>query len=211
MASIENAGPNNGDANFDETLDSKQSYVATLIDSAGNYVTYQIASGNRFNNMMILQPGSVPELPVAMASGIVDFTVDSITPGETIEVGILLPDNVKPDGYYMYGATVDNLSQHWSNFDFDGMTGAIYRGVVAFTNNSTSEVFNKNVLSLYVEDGGRGDADMTVNGVITVTGAASAMPSSSDGGGLISFWYLLGLIAILSVTRYFLRECSCND
>lgn len=209
-AAIEDAGPNGGDANFDITLDSKQSYVATLVDSGGNYVTYQVASGQRFNNMTVLQPGSVPDLPVAMASGVVDFTVDGVAPGSVIEIGVILPQHVKPGGFYLYGATADNTSPHWSSFDFDGTAGAIYWGLVPFENQSTGELFNRHVLSLYIEDGGHGDADMTVNGVITVTGAASAAPSSSDAGGLLGFWYLLGMFSMLLLHRGYLKSCNIN-
>ncbi|MFC1589235.1 choice-of-anchor D domain-containing protein [Pseudomonadota bacterium] len=202
-AFIEDAGPNNGDGNFDDIPDSQQSYVATFPDSSSNYVTYRVASNQRVNNLAVLPETDFPELPVAMASGVVDFSIDEIAPGEQLEVGVILPVSVNPGGFYIYAPTVDNVDPHWFSFDPDTETGVIDRGTVTFTASTGS--FTRNVLSLIVKDGGRGDADMTVNGVIEITGAVTVKQSSSSGGGPINLWVLLCLVSMLTITRCYPR------
>ncbi len=197
-AVIEDAGPNNGDGNNDDILDSKQSNVVTLVDSFGSYVTYLSENTFRFKNMSVLQQTEVPA-DFVIGSGIFDFTVEGLGAGQSIELGIILPAGMKPGAYYMYGPTADNPVDHWFNFDFDGETGAIILGDVTFTTSSGAK-FTRSVLRVIFKDGGRGDTDLTVNGTIAAT---SAMPISqdSDGSGSVSLLKLLCLIFMLSLAR----------
>jgi hypothetical protein len=59
----------------------------------------------------------------------------------------------------MYGPTADNPSPHWYKFSFDGTTGARIEG---------------NTVTLYVMDGGPGDADGRVDGRIQLVGVAGS-------------------------------------
>lgn len=203
-AAIEDLGLNNGDGNNDDILDSRQSNVATLMDSYGNYVTHIVNSGYNFRNMTALLPTDVTQRPanLVVGSGIFDFTIEGVAPGGFVEVGIVMPVTVDPDAYYIYGATADNLVEHWYNFDYDGETGLALSGDAIFTT-SADTYFTASVLKLIFKDGGRGDTDMTVNGVIAVTSAVSA--KTSEGIGLISFLQILCSMLVLISARYFAR------
>lgn len=203
LATVEDAGPNNGDGNYDDILDSKQSNVVTLIDVFGNYVTYLTDNTFRFRNMSALQQTEVPA-DFVIASGIFDFTVEGIAvPDQLLEVGIILPAGMIPGAYYMYGPTADNPDKHWFNFNYDGETGAFILGDVSFTA-SSGEKFTRSVLKIRLKDGARGDADLTVNGTIAVTSAMSI--SSDEGSASISFLQLLCLTFIMFLARFSERE-----
>ena len=209
-AEIEDAGPNNGDGNNDDILDSKQSNVVTLVDSFGGYVTYLTDNTFRFKNMSVLQHTEVPA-DFVIGSGIFDFAVEGLGAGQSIEVGIILPAGMKPSAYYMFGPTADNSDKHWFNFDFDGETGAFILGDVTFTTSSGTK-FTRSVLRVIFKDGGRGDTDLTVNGTIAAT---SAMPVIQDSGssGSVSLLQLLCMAFILFLVdaervRLFLKKFS---
>lgn len=198
---VEDAGPNNGDGNNDDILDSKQSHVATLIDYFGNYVTYLMDDSYRFKNMSALNPNVIGNFPadLVVGSGIFDFSIENIGVGQSLEVGIILPAGVIPKAYYMYGPTADNPDKHWFDFSYDGETGAIIIGDVTFTTSSGAK-FTRSVLKVIFKDGGRGDTDLTVNGTIAAT---SAMPISQDSGGSgsVSLLQLLCLSFMLILAR----------
>ncbi|MCW8923415.1 MAG: peptidylprolyl isomerase [Gammaproteobacteria bacterium] len=207
LAEIEDLGPNNGDGNNDDILDSRQSNVATLIDAYGNYVTYLTDSGYNFRNMTALQSTDMVEMPadVKIGSGVFDFIVEGVAPGQLLEVGIILPAGLIPSAYYMYGGTADNPTQHWFDFDYDGETGAVIIGNAVFATSSGTE-FTGSVLELIIRDGGRGDADMTVNGKISVIGGMPIKPKSSSDSGSIDLLRILCLTFTLILARSFIRK-----
>ena len=201
-ASIEDAGPNNGDGNNDDVLDSKQSNVATFIDTYGHYVTFLAQGVFRFSGMSSLLESDLATMPAdaIIGSGIFNFTVEDMIPGQALEIGIILPVNAVPSAYYMYGPTADNPDPHWYRFDFDGETGAIILNSVTFTT-SSGATFTRNVLKVFHKDGGRGDADMTENGVIAVTSGMPVGAMSDEGSGSISFLLLLSIAVLLVAAR----------
>jgi len=203
-ASIEDAGPNSGDGNSDCVLDSKQSNVATLLDSYGHYVTYLMDEGYRFSGMTALRESDMAELPldVGLGSGIFDFTVQNITPGLNLGIGIILPPNVVPSAYYMYGPSQDNPSPHWYKFDFDGETGAVIFNNVTFSDGNCG-TFSRNVLFISHKDGGRGDSDGMLNGQIKVTGGMPVAIVVDNGSGSISLLFLLPLFLHLLIIRVY--------
>lgn len=207
-AVIEDAGPNNGDGNNDDILDSKQSNVVTLVDSFGSYVTYLTENTFRFKNMSVLQQTEVPA-DFVIGSGIFDFAVEGLGAGQSIEAGIILPAGMKPGAYYMYGPTADNPDKHWFDFSYDGETGAIIIGDVTFTTSSGAK-FTRSVLKVIFKDGGRGDTDLTINGTIAAT---SAMPISQDtgGSGSVSLLQLISLAFILILARNYARVRSFSS
>ena len=202
-AVIEDAGPNNGDGNNDDILDSNQSNVVTLVDSYNHYVTYLTQNNSRFKNMSVSQQIEVPT-DFVIGSGVFDFTLEQVTPGQVVEIGLILPAGVIPTAYYLYGPTTDIPVKHWYKFDFDGETGAVIFGNVVFTT-STGTRFTRSVLNLIVQDGGRGDADMTVNGVIAMT---AAMPVSTvDSSGAINLWYTIFTFLLIMLSRRTFTHC----
>lgn len=206
LALIEDMGPNNGDGNFDDVLDSTQNNVVTFVDSNGHYVTHQVVDGYRFKNMTALQ-ATATATDFIIGSGIFDFTIEGVGPDEFIEVGITLPVGVIPSAYYIYGPTADNSLHHWFDFEYDGETGAYIYGDVSIAAPSGTE-YTRSVLKMVLKDGGRGDTDLTVNGSISVT---SAMPLKADeSSGSVDFLQLLLLIFILPLARGLARVRSIS-
>lgn len=196
-AVVEDAGPNNGDGDFDGILDSKQSNVVTLIDFYGNYVTYVTDTAFRFNNMTVLQQTEVPA-EFEIGSGIFDFTIESLNAGQSIEVGVILPAGMIPVSYYIYGPTVESSVDHWFDFSFNGVTGAYIIGDASFEDES-GRSNTRSVVKMIVTDGGHGDTDLAVNGVITMT---SAMPiNQSDSSGSINLLSIVFIYLIVLLSR----------
>lgn len=204
QAEIEDAGPNNGDGNNDTILDSKQSYVTTLPDLSGNYVTFLTSQGYRFRNMSVLPQADVDNVPadLRVATGVFDFTLEGVAPGQAVELGIILPAGTTPESFYGYGATPDNPDQHWFDFTFDGETGALILGDAVFTSQS-GEKFTRSVVRVILQDGKRGDSDMNIDGLIRVTAGFAGKTGSDDGAASFSLFQLM-LIAfvLISVRRY---------
>jgi len=162
----------NRDGNNDGILDKYQASVATFANSAdGRYLTLAAQAGRSLQGVRAIgnpSPGDVPpgaEFPV----GFFEFRVDALPAQGAGGVGratvrLHLPPGVAVDSYYAYGPTPDNSTNHWYPFLFDGETGAeIIPG--------TGQIV------LHYVDGGRGDADLTVNGQIVDPAAPAVLPS----------------------------------
>lgn len=113
----------------------------------------------------------------ALPFGLFGFNVTGLAPGAIATVDLTLPAGARPDGYYKQDPATGELTR----FNFDGHTGAVVHG---------------NMVTLYLQDGGRGDADGVANGVVvdpggpgedgsTVTSptAPDTSPPPSDTGG----------------------------
>ena len=92
---------------------------------------------------------------VVFPHGLFDFTLCCFTPGETVTITIELPSAV-PIGtrYWKHGPTAANPTPHWYQIPMGDDNG-------------------DNVVTLTLVDGGLGDDDMAVNGVIVDQGGPS--------------------------------------
>ncbi|MEM7127834.1 MAG: LamG-like jellyroll fold domain-containing protein [Chloroflexota bacterium] len=152
---IEDGAPNNGDGNNDGTPDSRQAHVTSLPAASGisgEYVTLAAPDGTELVNVSVSAnaPAAAPN-GVTFPIGHLDFGVQSVPVGGAIAVTIYPADMAAINSYYKYGPTVDNTAPHWYEFLYDGTTGA--------------ELLADRIV-LHFVDGGRGDADLTANGVI---------------------------------------------
>jgi hypothetical protein len=164
----EDAGPNNGDGNHDGTPDSQQANVTSLPNSAnGSYVTLASPTGTSLAEVSAINNPSPTDSPagVSFPIGFLDFTIDNVASAGATTLTLFLPDGVTANTYYKYGPTADNPTPHWYEFLFDGTTGAEFDDV-------------ENTITLHFVDGGRGDDDLTANGVIVDPGAPAFTPSS---------------------------------
>jgi RHS repeat-associated protein len=134
------------DGNEDGTPDRLQEDVKSLRAGRGNAIITLDAKGSRLRDVQVLDEPHVSSRAVRLPQGMVDFKVD-VTPGGSAEVDLILPDGERPDGYFKY----DPVAAALSRFDYDGVTGAVING---------------NIITLHFVDGGRGDVDGLVNGVI---------------------------------------------
>ena len=177
----EDAAPNGGDGNNDAIPDSQQDDVTSLPDINANYVTLEaVQPGHTLHYIQSLD-GSTLGLAPAPAllagnnfeNGFFEIHVANVAPGGSAEVRITLPPGAVPDKYFMYGPEPGNPVDHWYLFDFDPASG-------------TGAVINGNVVTLFLVDGGRGDADLTANGVIADPGGPGtpiANANATSGGG----------------------------
>ena len=138
--------------------------------------------------------------------GVLDFKIDNIQVGGTVEVGLILPLSTIPVTYYMYGPTPDNTNPHWYEFLYDGTTGAQLIGQATITSPDGVNI-ERNLIKLVFIDGGRGDTDLSANGVIIDPGAP-VVTSSSTSSGSLSMWSLFYLTAILVLLRQTRRRVT---
>ncbi|MEQ9619826.1 MAG: VCBS repeat-containing protein [Deltaproteobacteria bacterium] len=117
--------------------------------------------------------GLIAEYPL----GFFTYKVSNVTPGGTIQVEYMLPPGAGPfSRFFKFGPTPDNPVPHCYEFTFDGTTG-------------TQFLPNGNIL-LTIMDGGRGDSDLTADGMVTDPGGPGVLiavdgdPDSGGGCGL---------------------------
>ncbi len=141
--------------------------VTSLPNTNGDYVTLTCPDGTELTNVAATgnpSPGDTPA-DAQFPAGFLSFKVRGVTKGGAVAVQIIL-HNPPADGinsYWKYGPAPDNAAPHWYEFLYDGATGAEISG---------------NTITLHFVDGGRGDADLTTDGVITDPGA----PAVYNGG-----------------------------
>jgi hypothetical protein len=156
----ESLAPHGGDANEDGIPDKEQANVASLQESAlGRYVTFVSPQGTGFAEMRALDDSDLQEpapLGVNYSCGFFEFELFGVAPAQPVEIRLYLPLGDEFDSYYKYGPTPEEQQPSWYSFLFDGTTGAETAG---------------HIVTLHYEDGGRGDHDLSADGVITDLGA----------------------------------------
>jgi hypothetical protein len=158
-AAIENAGPNGGDGNNDGILDSLQLHVTSIPTFDGSeYLVIESEPGTSLTNVAVADPDTLGTPPpgAMFPLGALQFNVEGFAPGAAVQVGILLPVGTDVSTYFKYGDEPAIPGDHWYEFLDDGNTGATL-------------LPDRIVLNLV--DGGRGDDDITANGVIIDPGA----------------------------------------
>jgi hypothetical protein len=173
---VENGAPNGGDGNKDGTLDSQQKDVTSRPDAVtGKYVTVVAHSTLKTVEAIKGPPVEAPE-NASFPIGLLDFTVEGVPPGGATTVDILLETGALLNSYFMVGREPNNPVEHVYEFLFDGTTGA--------------ELFDDNKdglterIVLHVQDGGRGDDDLTPNGEIEDPGGPAFLATLDiDGNG----------------------------
>ena len=202
---VEDASPNNGDGNNDDVLDSRQSDVVSFSDLKGTYVTYASTLDQPFMDVLIAEQSVLDENPdnVIIETGVHEFTLDAIASNVIVEIGLMLPANVNPSAYYVYGPTLDNAVPHWYKFDFDGETGVTFLGTAIITSPSGNKI-KRNLVTLKIKNGGRGDSSSIADTQIVVKSGINYGYSSNDGGGLLSIFFLITIFLTGLLMRAFL-------
>ncbi|MCZ7397946.1 MAG: hypothetical protein O8C59_05530, partial [Candidatus Methanoperedens sp.] len=107
-------------------------------------------------DLVAVNLSDIPESPpegVNLYYGLFRFNVTGLLPGSSATMILVFPDNLPPSTiYWKYGATTTNISPHW------------------YTIPST---INGKSLTIMLTDGGQGDDDLTVNGLIKDDGGPS--------------------------------------
>jgi hypothetical protein len=163
-ASIEDAGPNGGDGNNDGILDSVQLDVTSIPTAEGSdYLVIQSQPGTFLTNVSTVDPASLAPTPMGASFplGALQFNVEGIAPGATVEVQITFPSEILVSNYFKFDG--DN----WYEFYVDGVTGA---------------TVTPGKVILKLTDGGRGDHDSSANGVIVDPGAIALSDTLFEDG-----------------------------
>jgi hypothetical protein len=150
----ENAAPNGGDGNRDGVPDRLQSNVASLRSPVnGQFVTFASPTGTQLHNVVAVDNAALPAGPagVAFPFGSFEFRLTGLTAGQATLLRVWPAAGVNVNAYYRYGPTPDNGTPHWYSFLFNQTTGAVMAA---------------GSIDVHLVDGGRGDDDLTANGVV---------------------------------------------
>ncbi|MCA9427700.1 MAG: FG-GAP repeat protein, partial [Candidatus Omnitrophica bacterium] len=164
---VEDAGPNAGDSNEDGIPDRNQANVASLPNAEdGRYVTVIVPGPSALTGVKAMSVDSFTPAPpegIDIPLGLFEFNITGVSPGGSTTAELILPDTFYPSTYFKYGQTQVNPNSHWYEFLYDGSTGADIAG---------------NRVTLHFNDGGRGDNDLTADGVIKDPGGPAVVISS---------------------------------
>lgn len=202
-ATEEDACLNGGDGNNDGILDSQQSNVASLVSMRGSYVTFLTSNGVRISEMSVSDQAKFEKLPddIDLNSGVYKFDAGISQSGGIIEVGLMLPEDLGPKAFYLYGPTLENAIPHWSEFNFDGETGAQIIGKAVIQSPSGIAI-TRNLVTLKFKYGGRGDTDLTADGKISSAVGVSVNPVSGEGAVNIKFIVIFLVVLLFARSRW---------
>ncbi|THB78879.1 MAG: IPTL-CTERM sorting domain-containing protein, partial [Desulfobacteraceae bacterium] len=185
---IEESGPDGTDwyydGNGDSIPDNIQGSVCSL-HTNNNAFYFSIVETNGFPlaNVAAVPNPSPVNAPQGMLFpyGFFQFDITGLTPGQSTTLDLILPGTAAISTYWKYGPTPGNPVDDWYDFLFNGITGA----------NVSSTL-----VSLTLVDGGRGDDDLSANGVITDQGGPAFdtdIPTLSEWGMIILGLILAGI------------------
>jgi Putative Ig domain/Lamin Tail Domain/Bacterial Ig domain len=142
----------------------------TVVDSAsirsafGNGTIKLNAHGHHLESVFSAKTSAQQASHVLLPYGLVGFQVTDVKPGAIAKIDLTLPNGARPSAYYKQ----DPHSEVIRRFDFNGETGALVHG---------------NKVTLYIRDGGRGDDDGIVNGVVVDPGGPGEGGGDGEPGG----------------------------
>lgn len=185
---IEDAGPNNGDANKDGVPDSEQGNIASLPNQlTGQYVALEVDEACTIESVAILAESQVTSKQDSVynyPAGLVDFTLDCGEDGFTTNVTL-----------YHYGVT--------GNFalrKFKPSTGFFTINTASVSSMPLSDPPVK-VATYQITDGGELDLDGEENGIIVdPVGLGQGASSASLASTGQSTQSLLGIILVILIT-----------
>ncbi|HSR69920.1 MAG TPA: choice-of-anchor U domain-containing protein [Acidobacteriota bacterium] len=160
----ENEGPNQGDGNNDGIPDRQQPGVATLRSVMGDLLTLEAPPGVMLSEVEGRHPPSLHTdlQALNLPSGLLGFRAHGLTPGQSLSLTLWMhTSTAQANSYFQHGPTADDPTPHWYEFLFDGDTGA--------------EILDGRIV-LHFRDGGRGDSDLSANGVIVDPGGPAVDP-----------------------------------
>ncbi len=204
-----------GDGNNDGAPDSQQNNVASFIDAKGHAVTMVsdasiLAQQATFISNLDFSSSVDTPLPDSLLALELDLQSYSVglPSGDGVEVAYIIPEEVQPEGFYIYGPTSDNPENHWFDFDYDASTnsGVILNSRIIIPSTTGGESIRRRMVIVRYVDGRRGDADLTANGVISVYRSGLVVRQGNRSGGAMNVVALLIILAAMSLSR--IREVS---
>ena len=84
---------------------------------------------------------------------LIDFKIIGLAAGASTQMKLQLPGYMTASGYGKFGPVPGNTTAAWYDFNYDAATGL-------------GAKVDKNIVTLYLKDGAKGDDDLTANGEI---------------------------------------------
>lgn len=163
---VENADGSATDNNGDGIADYLQAHVATIINAVTSQpITLTGSAGTTIRNVSVRSNPSPLTAPpgTSFPVGFISFTVEGVPPGGVVRGELHLPEGTGATHFYKFAPRQSDPSTPvWFDFSYGGTKGAVFTG---------------DIIELYLEDGGDGDQDLTVNGRITDPGAPAITQS----------------------------------
>ncbi|MCC7084995.1 MAG: putative Ig domain-containing protein [Pirellulales bacterium] len=161
-------------------LSSWDQNIVTLPNPTGGTIQLQSPFGTSLAASISPSSGVAPPIGIQFPWGFLSFTVSGVAAGAAADVTISGLDVAQITDYYKDGSTPANATPHWYDFLFGTPTdgdSAIGTGM---------EIVGSNLV-LHLIDGGRGDDDSALNGVISDIGGPAvsqpAQPGDFDSDG----------------------------
>ncbi len=164
-AFVEDLAPNKGDGNDDGIPDSQQDNVVSLPSpKTGGYITIEADQGI-IEEFEILTEDELDALPANVDApyGILSYRISGIPNGSTVTLEFFFQGSASLTTFYKYGPEPSDTTNHWYEFLSSSAPGAS---------------LNSGSLTVQLVDGGRGDDDLSANGVI-VDPSAPAFSTTS--------------------------------
>lgn len=194
------------DRNQDGITDNQQSNLVSLAalnrdpNDPHNYFTLIATTGLRFTNVRLsdyptTQAIDAPDPDIYdFSNGFLNFDLEGLNIGAKTTLSILLPQGFNANSYWIY----DTLGDRWQDFRYDGDTGA------QFFDLNGDNITDR--LLLHLRDGGRGDKDGIVNGIIQDPSAPAQVSTNltlntDPSQEIFRIDGLAGVAAILTVTH----------
>jgi hypothetical protein len=182
---VENAAPNNGDANNDGTPDSQQPHVTSVPIPSGpqadTYITLAAPTGTTISAAAVEQATDLATKDVAYdyPLGLLSFTVDDVTLGSTIPIEL----------YYYTNLSPNSLTPRKYNPTTQAFTTL---STQTETNLTQTTIDNQPVLKLTynLTDGGTLDIDNQANGSIQDPVGLAKQTTGSANTGIPRYWLL---------------------
>lgn len=164
---IENAGPNEGDANNDEIPDSEESNVASFVSPlTSKYVTLEISPWCSLNEVDAKAENtySVPDATYTYSQGLVNFTATCEGPGVDVTVRHLYFNAGSASGFIARKLTTYNNT-------YQTLDGAAVNNVTIGGQSAIELIFT-------MTEGGPLDNDQSENGVVVDPAGLGSLPTS---------------------------------
>ena len=148
-------GSNGIDDNFDGNADGipdwKQANVISLpSDQRRAYLTASLSTG-QFKLARTAPAEGLAQLKYTI--DLIDFKITGLAAGAATQMKLQLPGYMTASGYGKFGPVPGNATAAWYDFNYDAATGL-------------GAKVDKNIVTLYLKDGAKGDDDLTANGEI---------------------------------------------
>ena len=161
-------------ANVVQLYDPTSGGNLTLTSPVGTTLTAQIDTESSYYDS-----GIIESFPL----GYLTMSVQGVAPGGAANVAIHSSTLVNPADYFVYSPTAANSNYHWYDFLYQHQTDTDDASTTG------AEFLPDGDIVLHLVDGGRGDADLTADGQITVNAdGPTALALSAQIVGAPATW-----------------------